>query len=187
MAPAAGTSAGCSESACGFRFSARGRALHEKLRHFMEEKVYPAEKVYAQQMQDLASQGNRWKHVPAVLEDLKEEAKVRIAGFLSHPRQALIVHRVCTLYSFALLRLYYGSLRWAKMNAGSTAWTELHLLPPCRVRPSFHSQRRVCLAIGVWSMEPVSAFFGCLGQSGRTLNSRLCAACRGDGRRRMVR
>ncbi|WHX98798.1 acyl-CoA dehydrogenase [Neobacillus sp. DY30] len=55
-----------------FLYSARVRELQTKLATFMEEYVYPNEKVYEQQLNE---QENRWSAVPQVMEDLKEKAK----------------------------------------------------------------------------------------------------------------
>ncbi len=55
-----------------FLYSAKVKELQTKLTNFMEEHVYPNEKVYEQQLND---QENRWSAVPQVMEDLKEKAK----------------------------------------------------------------------------------------------------------------
>ncbi|MFJ5763018.1 acyl-CoA dehydrogenase [Neobacillus sp. NPDC093182] len=55
-----------------FLYSAKVKELQTKLTNFMEEHVYPNEKVYEQQLND---QENRWSAVPEVMEDLKEKAK----------------------------------------------------------------------------------------------------------------
>jgi acyl-CoA dehydrogenase len=46
--------------------------LQTKLTSFMEEQVYPNEKLYEQQLNE---QENRWTTVPPILEELKEKAK----------------------------------------------------------------------------------------------------------------
>lgn len=55
-----------------FLYSAKVKELQSKLTNFMEEHVYPNEKVYEHQ---LSEQENRWSAVPQVMEDLKEKAK----------------------------------------------------------------------------------------------------------------
>jgi acyl-CoA dehydrogenase len=55
-----------------FLYSAKVKELQSKLTNFMEEHVYPNEKVYEQQVNE---QENRWSAVPQVMEDLKEKAK----------------------------------------------------------------------------------------------------------------
>jgi acyl-CoA dehydrogenase len=55
-----------------FLYSAKVKELQSKLTNFMEEHVYPNEKVYERQ---LIQQENRWNAVPQVMEDLKEKAK----------------------------------------------------------------------------------------------------------------
>jgi acyl-CoA dehydrogenase len=55
-----------------FLYSAKVKELQSKLTNFMEEHVYPNEKVYERQ---LIQQENRWNAVPQVMEELKEKAK----------------------------------------------------------------------------------------------------------------
>jgi acyl-CoA dehydrogenase len=55
-----------------FSYSNRVEELQVKLTNFMEEHVYPNEKVYAQQLDE---QDNRWSAVPTIMEELKEKAK----------------------------------------------------------------------------------------------------------------
>ncbi|MEH6996743.1 acyl-CoA dehydrogenase [Neobacillus drentensis] len=55
-----------------FLYSAKVKELQTKLTNFMEEHVYPNEKVYEHQLNELE---NRWSAVPQVMEDLKDKAK----------------------------------------------------------------------------------------------------------------
>lgn len=55
-----------------FSFSPKVEELIKKLNHFMEEYIYPNEKVYEEQ---LTQQENRWSAVPPIIEELKEKAK----------------------------------------------------------------------------------------------------------------
>jgi acyl-CoA dehydrogenase len=55
-----------------FLYSAKVKELQTKLTNFMKEHVYPNEKVYEQQLNELE---NRWSAVPQVMEDLKDKAK----------------------------------------------------------------------------------------------------------------
>ncbi|GAA1941911.1 acyl-CoA dehydrogenase family protein [Brevibacterium antiquum] len=59
----------------------RGRDYQERLRKFMDDFVYPAESVYAQQMAAAASPHTQ----PQILEDLKAEAKSQGLWNLFHP------------------------------------------------------------------------------------------------------
>ncbi|MDN6380074.1 MAG: acyl-CoA dehydrogenase, partial [Brevibacterium aurantiacum] len=59
----------------------RGRDYQERLTTFMEDFVYPAEPVYAQQM----AAANSPHTQPQILEDLKAEAKSRGLWNLFHP------------------------------------------------------------------------------------------------------
>lgn len=55
-----------------FSYSAKTKELQERLISFMEEHVYPNEKVYEQQLNESA---NRWAQVPPIMEELKAKAK----------------------------------------------------------------------------------------------------------------
>ena len=57
-------------------FSPRAEELRSRLLEFMDEKVMPAEPLWHQQAQESAARGNPHCH-PAVLEDLKAEARSR--------------------------------------------------------------------------------------------------------------
>lgn len=59
-------------SVMNFSYSAKVIDLKEKLTHFMEQNVYPNEKVYEDQ---LNLQETRWSGVPPIMEKLKEKAK----------------------------------------------------------------------------------------------------------------
>ncbi|WP_341201383.1 acyl-CoA dehydrogenase [Planomicrobium okeanokoites] len=55
-----------------FSYSQKTKDLQKRLNNFMEEHVYPNEKVFEQQLND---HDNRWSQVPPVMEELKQEAK----------------------------------------------------------------------------------------------------------------
>nr|WP_263326221.1 acyl-CoA dehydrogenase [Neobacillus sp. Marseille-Q6967] len=55
-----------------FSYSSKVKELQKKLTDFMEEHIYPNEKVYEQQ---LNAQESRWSAVPPIMEELKEKAK----------------------------------------------------------------------------------------------------------------
>ena len=57
-----------------FDYSPRQRELIQSVQDFMDRHVYPAEPVYAAQMEEATRKGNRWIVVP-VVEDLKAKAK----------------------------------------------------------------------------------------------------------------
>ncbi len=54
----------------GFQVSARAREIYERLRAFMEEHVYPNERVFHEQVEE----GDRWQPV-TIIEELKERAR----------------------------------------------------------------------------------------------------------------
>lgn len=55
-----------------FSYSQKTKDLQKRLISFMEEHVFPNEKVFEQQ---LNNQDNRWSQVPPVMEELKQKAK----------------------------------------------------------------------------------------------------------------
>ncbi|WP_319463422.1 acyl-CoA dehydrogenase family protein [Micromonospora sp. RTP1Z1] len=59
-----------------FEPTARGAEHLKRLQEYMDDHVYPAEPVYAAQRAELTAAGNR-HHLPAVVEDLKVEARRR--------------------------------------------------------------------------------------------------------------
>ena len=58
----------------GFQFSDRSKELQLRITKFLDDHIYPAEEVYAQQMQEFTEQGDRWQ-IPQIIEDKKEIAK----------------------------------------------------------------------------------------------------------------
>src|ERR1700749_4326243 len=66
-----------------FELSDRCKGYQERLQACMEERIYPAESVYEAQMQ---ASGDPHHH-PAVLEELKEDAKSRGLWNLFHPHE----------------------------------------------------------------------------------------------------
>jgi len=59
-----------------FAFDARTEDLRGQLLSFMDELVYPAEKVFAEQVDKLAAEGRIWER-PAVIDELKAQARSR--------------------------------------------------------------------------------------------------------------
>ncbi|WP_101846063.1 acyl-CoA dehydrogenase [Halobacillus sp. Marseille-P3879] len=57
-----------------FDYSEKVQAYQQKLNDFMNEYIYPNEKVYQDQLNE---QESRWSEVPAVLEELKAKAKTQ--------------------------------------------------------------------------------------------------------------
>ena len=55
----------------GFQFSDRSQELQLRITKFLDDHIYPAEEVYAQQMQEFTEQGDRWQ-IPQIIEDKKE-------------------------------------------------------------------------------------------------------------------
>ena len=63
----------------GFQFSDRSQELQLRITKFLDDHIYPAEEVYAQQMQEFTEQGDRWQ-IPQIIEDKKEIAKKKVYG-----------------------------------------------------------------------------------------------------------
>ena len=59
-----------------FGYDAKTLDLRKQLLTFMEERVYPAEAVFAEQVEAAAAKGQVWERVP-VTADLKAEARSR--------------------------------------------------------------------------------------------------------------
>ena len=57
-----------------FEFSDRSKDLQLRISKFLDDHVYPAEAIYAQQMEEFTQQGDRWQ-IPQIIEDKKEIAK----------------------------------------------------------------------------------------------------------------
>ena len=57
----------------GFQFSDRSQELQLRITKFLDDHIYPAEEIYAQQMQEFTEQGDRWQ-IPQIIEDKKEIA-----------------------------------------------------------------------------------------------------------------
>jgi acyl-CoA dehydrogenase len=59
-----------------FAISSVAEDYSKRLNDFMDSHVYPGEKVYREQRQELAADG-KLHHVPQIIEDLKVEARSR--------------------------------------------------------------------------------------------------------------
>jgi acyl-CoA dehydrogenase len=59
-----------------FGYDARTLDLRKRLLAFMDEQIYPAEAVFAEQVAAAIRQGRPWERVP-VTEELKAEARSR--------------------------------------------------------------------------------------------------------------
>jgi acyl-CoA dehydrogenase len=68
-----------------FGFDERTEELRERLLTFMDAYVYPAEKVFAEQVAELAATGREWER-PPIIDELKAEARGRGLWNLFLPR-----------------------------------------------------------------------------------------------------
>jgi acyl-CoA dehydrogenase len=68
-----------------FAYDARTEELRERLLSFMDSSVYPAEKVFAEQVAEAAAAGRAWER-PPIIDELKAEARGRKLWnlFLAH-------------------------------------------------------------------------------------------------------
>ena len=57
-----------------FAFDARTDDLRGQLLSFMDSHIYPAEKVFAEQVAEAAAQGRIWER-PPVIDELKKQAR----------------------------------------------------------------------------------------------------------------
>ncbi|HEY2689483.1 MAG TPA: acyl-CoA dehydrogenase family protein [Streptosporangiaceae bacterium] len=68
-----------------FAYDARTEELREQLLSFMDSHIYPAEKVFAAQLAEMAAAGREWER-PPVIDELKAEARSRGLWNLFLPR-----------------------------------------------------------------------------------------------------
>ena len=59
--------------------SERSKELGIRISQFMDEHIFPAESIYAEQMEENSKQGNRWQ-IPQIIEDKKKIAKKKVCG-----------------------------------------------------------------------------------------------------------
>jgi len=93
-----------------FAYDTRTEELRDRLLAFMDERVYPAEPVFSEQLAEAAKAGREWER-PPVMAELKAEARRRglwnlflarnshtenlagVAGLLSPPAPGLLFPR----------------------------------------------------------------------------------------------
>ena len=56
-----------------FQFSDRSQELQLRITKFLDDHIYPAEEIYAKQMQEFTEQGNRWQ-IPQIIEEKKRNS-----------------------------------------------------------------------------------------------------------------
>ena len=62
-----------------FEHSDKVKDLLARVSKFMDDNIYPAEAVYAEQMQAFRDEGNPWQVVP-IVEELKKKARAEVFG-----------------------------------------------------------------------------------------------------------
>ncbi|HEY5332263.1 MAG TPA: acyl-CoA dehydrogenase family protein, partial [Solirubrobacterales bacterium] len=66
-----------------FELTDRCKEFQKRVQAFMDERIYPAEPIYKQQMREAGDPN----HHPAILEELKDEARARGLWNLFHPHE----------------------------------------------------------------------------------------------------
>jgi len=69
-----------------YQIGEKAKAIHERLKIFMEQHIYPREKDFDE---FTSNQENLWQY-PDWYEDLKKEAKNRSFGTYSYPKNMLL-------------------------------------------------------------------------------------------------
>ena len=83
-----------------FEHSDKVKDLLARVSKFMDDNIYPAEAVYAEQMQAFRDEGNPWQVVP-IVEDLKKKARAEGLWNFFLPESS---------YGFGLTNLEYAPL-----------------------------------------------------------------------------
>ena len=119
-----------------FRYDARTDELREQLLAFMDSHVYPAERVFADQVAQAAAAGQIWQR-PAVIDELKAEARsrglwnlfltVRAPGPAGPEGQA---GRIAEKYGAGLTNLQYAPLAEITGHSGAIAPEALNCAAP---------------------------------------------------------
>src|ERR1022692_3943157 len=119
-----------------FRYDARTDELREQLLAFMDSHVYPAERVFADQVAQAAAAGQIWQR-PAVIDELKAEARsrglwnlfltVRAPGPAGDEGQAA---RIAEKYGAGLTNLQYAPLAEITGHSGAIAPEALNCAAP---------------------------------------------------------
>ena len=61
-----------------FGYDARTLDLRKQLLTFMEERIYPAEAVYAEQVEAAAAEGKQWERAPVTAEIGRASCRERV-------------------------------------------------------------------------------------------------------------
>ena len=59
--------------------SERSKELGIRISQFMDEHIFPAESIYADQMEENSKEGNRWQ-IPQIIEDKRKSPRKKVYG-----------------------------------------------------------------------------------------------------------
>ena len=114
-----------------FGYDARTEELRDKLLAFMDSHVYPAERVFADQVAAAEAGGNIWQR-PAVIDELKAEARSQGMWnlFLTVRKQKDQIGELAEKYGAGLTNLQYAPLAEITGHSGAIAPEALNCAAP---------------------------------------------------------
>ena len=114
-----------------FAFDARTEELREKLLAFMASRVYPAERVFAEQVAAAEAAGDIWQR-PAVIDELKEQARAEGLWnlFLTVRKHHDQIAEIAEKHGAGLTNLQYAPLAEITGRSGALAPEALNCAAP---------------------------------------------------------
>ena len=114
-----------------FAFDARTEELREKLLAFMDSRVYPAERVFAEQVAAAEAAGDIWQR-PAVIDELKEQARAEGLWnlFLTVRKHHDQIAEIAEKHGAGLTNLQYAPLAEITGRSGALAPEALNCAAP---------------------------------------------------------
>jgi acyl-CoA dehydrogenase len=114
-----------------FGFDARTEEMRAKLLAFMDDYVYPAEPVFADQVAEAAASGDIWQR-PAVIDELKEKARGQGLWnlFLTVRQHKDQIGEIAEKYGAGLTNLQYAPLAEITGRSGAIAPEALNCAAP---------------------------------------------------------
>ena len=114
-----------------FAFDARTEEMRDKLLAFMDSRVYPAERIFAQQVAAAEAAGQIWQR-PAVIDDLKQQARAEGLWnlFLTVRRHKDQIAEIAEKHGAGLTNLQYAPLAEITGRSGAIAPEALNCAAP---------------------------------------------------------
>ena len=114
-----------------FAFDARTEELRERLLAFMDGRVYPAERVFAEQVAAAEAAGDIWQR-PAVIDELKRQARAEGLWnlFLTVRKHQDQIAEIAAKYGAGLTNLQYAPLAEITGRSGAIAPEALNCAAP---------------------------------------------------------